>query len=757
MSDDDARSGILESIRGWFWNSTLRILWLCAYATIAVAIVAFVFLANDQGQDLLRISAEPDRFWWNLCFAVAAVLLGLSLWYSARLLLAWDQVQRCVEDCLKPQRGACRERCEAGGVGPGEDQELVVPRARPADTRRFSLGRIWLPRVFGAAVPAIVGLAFLLLDTPEPDRARLLAVLHLVLAGLLWTFLVKRRAWFLHGSRRGLDQLISDADRLRMVLILTAALLAGAALTAAFMIHPVALPQMLGAPAILLLGLAGIALFGSLVLTYAFIANGQASGTTLAILVAVVVGLLIDNHWIRVDPEAPPPPQLAASARLAAWDSANPPLARVGERRPVIIVAAAGGGIRAAYWTASVLASLESTRGFSQSLFAISGVSGGSVGAAMYTAIKRRQLAGGLDRDTLAAAREALRQDFLSPVTAGLLFPDLAQRFVPYPVAAADRQRFLELAFEGALGEGPNPLSAPFTALYGDGLENRLPNLLLNATVVDSGRRAIFSSIPLDGFTDTLDLMACGFDTRKTLLSAAAGASARFTYVSPAGSLLGPGMGPSGGSTDDPLCTQTPDPARLQKIRLVDGGYFENSGAATAVDLLDQIDSPAIYPILILIGNDPQAPPVCVNRHPDVPVGPGPAGEPARDLLSEVASPVRALLNARTARGRLAEVDAAKRFERSRGAVIELSLWAVAQAELAALESETDASQLQSARERLRKRLVEPPLGWSLSGAARSAMDRTLGSGDGGIAGEVANLAAVLAGNADAYRWCGAR
>jgi hypothetical protein len=36
-------------------------------------------------------------------------------------------------------------------------------------------------------------------------------------------------------------------------------------------------------------------------------------------------------------------------------------------------------------------------------------------------------------------------------------------------------------------------------------------------------------------------------------------------------------------------------------------------------------------------------------------------------------------------------------------------------------------------------------------------MDRTLGSGDGGIAGEVANLAAVLAGNADAYRWCGAR
>ena len=52
--------------------------------------MAFVFLANDQGQDLLRISAEPDRFWWNLCFAVAAVLLGLSLWYSARLLLAWD-------------------------------------------------------------------------------------------------------------------------------------------------------------------------------------------------------------------------------------------------------------------------------------------------------------------------------------------------------------------------------------------------------------------------------------------------------------------------------------------------------------------------------------------------------------------------------------------------------------------------------------------------------------------------------------------
>ena len=251
--------------------------------------------------------------------------------------------------------------------------------------------------------------------------------------------------------------------------------------------------------------------------------------------------------------------------------------------------------------------------------------------------------------------------------------------------------------------------------------------------MVDSGRRAILSNIALAGFTDTLDLLDDGFSTQQARLSAAAGASARFTYLSPAGSLKG--LGADG----------------EQKIRLVDGGYFENSGAATTVDLLNLLRRENIYPILILIRNDPEAPAVCRGRASDQPLGPGPAGPPADNFLSEVASPIRALLNARTARGRLTEVDAAKRVEEDfNGAVIEVSLAAVVQSALAAAPDD-------ATRQRIQRALVEPPLGWSLSKAVRDAMDKTMDERGGGLAAEFANLQAVLDGDIGQYKPCKAQ
>src|SRR6516164_1244672 len=59
------------------------------------------------------------------------------------------------------------------------------------------------------------------------------------------------------------------------------------------------------------------------------------------------------------------------------------------DRVPMVIVATAGGGIRAAYWTASVLEKMKrdlGPNGLRPYLFAISGVSGGSVGATAFDA-----------------------------------------------------------------------------------------------------------------------------------------------------------------------------------------------------------------------------------------------------------------------------------------------------------------------------------------------------------------------------------
>lgn len=687
-------TGALTQAWAFLWDSLVRVLWLCAYATVSAVAVVLLFLCNDQGQDLLRISAERGLSPWNLAFLLGALLLGLTNWYSARLLLDRD---------FAPER---------------------------LDRARTRLGRTWLPRLLGASVPLSIGLGFLRVHTAHQWAAWVLAALFLLLAaGLLW-FFIRRRNLLLQGSQSGLTGALDSIGWFNW-LLLSIGFTVSALLVAGFVLWPVVLPQWLGTPAILLLGLAGIVLFGSLVLTYAFLVNGQPAATALALVLAVIFGFSNDNHWIRTDPQAPALQRLDPRAHYETWRQANPPSISIKGRAPVILVAASGGGIRAAYWTASTLATLESIPGFRDSLLSISGVSGGSLGAVVYGSIRRLQLEPGGPSDTLTEVQQILGQDFLSPVVAGLVFPDLLQRFFPIPFGWADRQRFLELAFERALGPGPNPLARSFAGLYADGYELRVPSLLLNTTVVDSGRRAIISNIALDGFTDTLDLLAEGFSTREIRLSAAAGASARFTYVSPAGSLWGPGEG------------------GIQRLRLVDGGYFENSGAATTVDLLNLIEGPKLFPILVLIRNDPQASPVCQGRNGRGSLGPGPAGPPAGGLVSEVASPVRALLNARTARGRLAEVDAAKRFERAGGAVIEVSIAAVAQAELK-LEPSIKG------REHIKQRLVEPPLGWSLSASVRKSMDATLREGRGGLAQELANLTAVLAGRTSDYVPCGA-
>ena len=389
---------------------------------------------------------------------------------------------------------------------------------------------------------------------------------------------------------------------------------------------------------------------------------------------------------------------------------------------------------------------MEALPGFGDNLFAISGVSGGSLGAATYTALK--QTFGPGQPVVLAGkVREVLKQDFLSPVLAGLLFPDLAQRFFPVSLAAADRQRFLELSWEDAVGAAvgsvPNPFSRTFAAFYAQERATALPSLLLNATLVDSGRRAIVSNLDIRGFTDTVDMLAPDITTRSILLSAAAGASARFTYVSPAGTLVWSQEVHEGEIVDHTL-------------RVVDGGYFENSGAATISELLESLRkgyAGRLFPILILIRNDPKAPYVCQRGHgdEDKDLRGDALSSLSDDFLKEASAPIRALLHARTARGRLAEVGVAREVEANGGAVIELSMAAVLETAIAAAEG--DANKLA----RLEERAVEPPLGWSLSNDVRDEMDRVLKAGEGGLDREYGMLKALLLGDLSGYVACRAR
>jgi hypothetical protein len=343
-----------------------------------------------------------------------------------------------------------------------------------------------------------------------------------------------------------------------------------------------------------------------------------------AYAVAFLVGLAALNAWLhpfhrvrlcdggdcvaKLTPDGRP--TVAAAAR-AWYRQAQAAYAGADGKGPVpmLIVATAGGGIRAAYWTATILERLEKdfeTRGGSVRpyLFAISGVSGGSVGAAAFEAAlvgrdesnctpdKPGDTAGKPGEKACPLATDFLNEDFLAPALASWIFEDTPANFLP-DLGLADRGAALERSFEHA---SKDLLARPFLDLvsYSDrAIANGgrappwRPILLLNATHEETGNRIITGQVLIDRnvFLDSLDaLHVLGTDVRA---STAAHNSARFTYVSPAG-YLGNGNG-----------------------SVIDGGYYENYGALSALELARAAkealnhEQPKVKLVFLLISSDP--------------------------------------------------------------------------------------------------------------------------------------------------------
>ena len=257
---------------------------------------------------------------------------------------------------------------------------------------------------------------------------------------------------------------------------------------------------------------------------------------------------------------------------------------------PMRIVAAQGGGLYAAYHTAYFLAAATDDpatgEDFANSLFAISGVSGGSVGAAVYWAIRRSKvcddLRGVIDDCYRQAVKQVLREDYLSPPLTSLLFRDLTDTIVPYTVFVGrpiDRGQVLLNAFDAQLagcctfdlGNGETltvevPAGLLDTALpnsFGEGV----PLLFLNATDVQTGESVIAS--PVDAFNEDQVSARVRLDNGNDLtVGQAMLNSARFPLVSPPGRYVEEG--------------------RIKQI--VDGGYFDNSGIETVAEILRGIE-----------------------------------------------------------------------------------------------------------------------------------------------------------------------
>ncbi len=285
-----------------------------------------------------------------------------------------------------------------------------------------------------------------------------------------------------------------------------------------------------------------------------------------------------------------------AQAALAWYAQAAPAYHALHPNEPVplFIVATAGGGIRAAYWTATVLQTLDKALEvpvdrrqkdrpenlMRNLLFAVSGVSGGSVGAAAYAAAVRNHE---LRKDVEVTPTDYLKRDFLAPGLAALAFIDGLANFLP-DMGQIDRGEALELGFESA-SQTPDDADgllshkflnfSPACNVPARDCVTWRPLLLLNATHQETGRRIITSHVKVerDVFYDSYDaLQVLNSDVR---LSTAAHNSARFSYVSPAGNLIS-------------------ETTALNRGYIIDGGYYENYGAQTALELarkaIDVID-----------------------------------------------------------------------------------------------------------------------------------------------------------------------
>ncbi len=364
-----------------------------------------------------------------------------------------------------------------------------------------------------------------------------------------------------------------------------------------------------------------------------------------------------------------------------------------GMRYPVFFVTSDGGGVRAAVWTTDVLGALaDDEPRFNRQVYLLSGVSGGSVGVATYAAqvadtpeVIRR---GGFR----ATARTMLAQDFIAAPTALMLTRDPYESVFCHGLKlrlacsdpASDRVIALESILEGAwvLGVGSHRFEQDLQALWNGAAAVDVPALILNATHASNGQSRIVSSFRDAAFGPDRDVLAALPAGQALRLSTAAMLSARFPVISPVAEL---------------------HRADQRAEYLVDGGYFDNSGSASAELALPAFLHAAreagladrIQPVALMITNDTRRRPQAYAS-PDCTPLPQPDGAMKAGLGALIGQPLSTLDAGRANASEARRESWIAATIRAQGRAIELSLF--------------DCQQDHD---------FEVPLGWTLSGAAR--------------------------------------
>ncbi|MEH2367454.1 hypothetical protein [Nostoc sp.] len=247
------------------------------------------------------------------------------------------------------------------------------------------------------------------------------------------------------------------------------------------------------------------------------------------------------------------------------------------EDKTLVVVCASGGGIQASGWTAKVLTGLQQELGsnFTKAIGWISSVSGGSVGTMFY--LDRFGDRGYPEENQLKQIFKSATEDSLDATGWGFAYPDLL-RFIGLPfvlpkekekkentTTEQDRGTAIEIDWKGEM-KNPNASLGSWSDKIDQGI---IPIPIFNATLVEDGRRFLVSPMT---FSQHKDCKSIDFNTLYPEydidVTTAARLSATFPYVSP-------------------VCRPSQD--TRWNYHIGDGGYFDNFGIGTTIDLLNQL------------------------------------------------------------------------------------------------------------------------------------------------------------------------
>jgi hypothetical protein len=622
----------LEWIREFFTPAPV------AGASLVLSLIAGLLLAvPDQMRESLRILGES---WLRIiAFLAATLLASLTAWYWARVMTyrlmprAWEQ--------------------------------------KPGSPLRHGMGTF--PRLAGVlpALFAALGVVFAARIDTSAERDLVIrlyivsALLVMMAAGLLFAYW-RRRVLLDKASAGGQTSGVAPAGyskpaRIVLAVVGILSVILGIAVT----VNPVGVVgwSWMNPATLLQLATASWIAFISALVYYGRKHRWPYVWTLIVGSVLFTWLNFNDNHEIRYLPQ-----RSGGDARLGdafgAWLAQRADRSAGGAAYPVFLIAAEGGGIRAAYITAQILATIQDhCPAFAQHVFAVSGVSGGSLGAAVFAGLTARHarnepnlpcnVLGVTPPTTMRGpADSVLAHDFLTPVTGMAVYPDLLQRFLPVSFGVFDRARALEdgftRAWREAFPDGWGFDSSFYNLRRGDA--SAVPALFLNVTQVENGARVVITNLSPDStVAGRLTTLSSLDSTINLSMSTAVSLSARFTYITPEGAISF---------------------ASGARQRFVDGGYFENSGAGTILDVIHAIRAwershrdgsrPRVRPIILRVGYSE-----------------GVDSTRARidnSGFSDALSPIFALLNTRGTRGTVVVEQLRAAVDQAHGDAVEMNM-----------------------------------------------------------------------------------